>query len=434
MSSLQYIKEKLSTEPVIKLFKELYGREEATIERQIERYIRLVSKYIDTFRDKEQDKDIHIFSTPGRTEVGGNHTDHNHGHVLAAGINLDSIAVACPSSDGIVTVYSEGYPEPFIVDLNELGVKEGEKETTQALIRGIAARLNELGYKIGGFNAYISSDVLPGSGLSSSASIEVLLATIFSHLYNEGKIDAQLLAMIGQYAENVYFGKPSGLMDQMACAVGGFVAIDFKEPGKPIVKKVDFDFAGQGYKLLVVNTGGNHADLTEDYASVPMEMKAVAKTLGAEVCRELSMEQVIANIPMLREKVNDRAILRAMHFLAEDNRVVEQVKALEQNDFQRFLDLVTNSGNSSWKWLQNCFTTHNPGEQGITLALAVTENFLASKGKGACRVHGGGFAGTIQVFMPLEYVDEYISLIEEIFGNKAVTPLSIRPYGTIRII
>lgn len=433
MSLLQHIKEKLSSEPVVKLFRELYGREETAIEHQMERYMGLVSKYIDTFQEPEQGS-VQIFSTPGRTEVGGNHTDHNHGRVLAAGINLDSIAVASPTSNSIVTVYSEGYPEPFMVDLNELDVKEDEKETTYALIRGIAARLKELGYKIGGFNAYITSDVLPGSGLSSSASIEVLLGTIFNHLYNEGKIEAQLLAMIGQYAENVYFGKPSGLMDQMACAVGGFVAIDFKEPGKPIVKKVDFDFAAQGYSLLVVDTGGSHADLTEDYASIPMEMKAVANTLGAEVCRELSMEQLIANIPMLREKVNDRAILRAMHFLAEDNRVVEQVKALEQNDFQRFLDLVTSSGNSSWKWLQNCFTTHNPGEQGITLALAVTENFLARKGKGACRVHGGGFAGTIQVFMPLEYVDEYVSLIESIFGDKAVTLLSIRPYGTIRIV
>ncbi|MFS8542136.1 MAG: hypothetical protein LOD89_08605, partial [Tissierellales bacterium] len=307
MSLLQHIKEKLSSEPVVKLFRELYGREETAIEHQMERYMGLVSKYIDTFQEPEQGS-VQIFSTPGRTEVGGNHTDHNHGRVLAAGINLDSIAVASPTSNSIVTVYSEGYPEPFMVDLNELDVKEDEKETTYALIRGIAARLKELGYKIGGFNAYITSDVLPGSGLSSSASIEVLLGTIFNHLYNEGKIEAQLLAMIGQYAENVYFGKPSGLMDQMACAVGGFVAIDFKEPGKPIVKKVDFDFAAQGYSLLVVDTGGSHADLTEDYASIPMEMKAVANTLGAEVCRELSMEQLIANIPMLREKVNDRAI------------------------------------------------------------------------------------------------------------------------------
>jgi len=431
MLTAQEISKKLEAQSVRKLFGELYGNEESVIDYQIERYRRLVSKYAEIFQDNAGE--IQIFSTPGRTEVGGNHTDHNHGHVLAAGVNLDSIAVACKTENMMVTVHSKGYPEPFIVDLNDLEVKEEEKETTFALIRGIAARLNQLGYEIGGFNAYISSDVLPGSGLSSSASIEVLLGTIFNHLYNKGEIDVQLLAKVGKYAENIYFGKPSGLMDQMACAVGGFVAIDFKDPDKPIVKKVNFDFTAQGYSLLVVNTGGNHADLTEDYASVPTEMKSIAEALGVRVCRELSMEQIITNIPMLREKVNDRAILRAMHFIAEDQRVIEQVKALEENQFERFLNLIRDSGNSSWKWLQNCFTTHNPGEQGITLALAVTEDFLNKKGKGACRVHGGGFAGTIQVFMPLEYVDEYVGLMESIFGDKSVTPLSIRPYGAIRV-
>ena len=312
-------------------------------------------------------------------------------------------------------------------------LKSRKRETTFALIRGIAARFKDLGYNIGGFNAYISSDVLGGSGLSSSACIEVLLGTILNYLYNNGQIDVQQLAMIGQYAENVYFGKPSGLMDQMACAVGGFVTIDFKDPKKPVVRKIDFDFESQNYSLLVVDTGGSHADLTADYASIPNEMKAVAQVLGAQVCRELTKEQVIENIPLIRQKVSDRAILRALHFLNENGRVTKQVKALEEGNFEEFLTLVKDSGNSSWKWLQNCYTTHNPLEQGITLALALTEDFIDSIGKGACRVHGGGFAGTIQVFLPTDKVKEYIEEIEPILGEGTVTVLNIRPVGAIKV-
>lgn len=297
----------------------------------------------------------------------------------------------------------------------------------------MAARFKELGYNIGGFNSYISSDVLGGSGLSSSASIEVLLGTIINYLFNDGQIDVKLLAKIGQYAENVYFGKPSGLMDQMACAVGGFVTIDFKDSENPIVRKVDFDFESQDYSLLVVDTGGNHADLTEDYASIPTEMKAIAKALGGQVCRDITMDEVIENMPRLRKEVNDRAVLRAMHFLNEDHRVTQQVKALEEGNFKEFLCLINDSGNSSWKWLQNCFTTHNPLEQGITLALALTEDFIHKNGEGACRVHGGGFAGTIQVFLPKEKVEAYVNEIEPIFGEGSVSVLNIRPYGAIKV-
>jgi len=414
-----------------KLFAKLYGHDEKIIEHQKNRYKEILNRFKELF--PQSTAEIQFFSTPGRTEVGGNHTDHNHGRVLAAGVNLDAVAAAAKTDDSLITVYSKGYKDAFVVDTNDLDIKEQEKETTFALIRGIAARFKELGYNIGGFNAYIASDVLGGSGLSSSACIEVLLGTILSHLYNDGQIDVQQLAMIGQYAENVYFGKPSGLMDQMACAVGGFVTIDFKDPKKPIVKKIDFDFESQNYSLLVVDTGGSHADLTADYASIPAEMKAVAQVLGAQVCRELTKEQVIENIPLIRQKVNDRAVLRALHFLNENERVTKQVEALEEGNFDKFLSLVKNSGNSSWKWLQNCYTTHNPLEQGITLALALTEDFIDSIGKGACRVHGGGFAGTIQVFLPTDKVKEYIDEIEPILGEGAVTVLNIRPVGTIKV-
>jgi galactokinase len=421
----------IEEEGMDKFFSKLYGRDRSIIEYQKSRYKEVLERYHELFPHSEEKPQL--FSSPGRTEVGGNHTDHNHGRVLAAGVNLDSLAAAARSGNSIITLYSRGYEEAFVVDSKELEIRVGEKGTTQAIIRGIIARFKELGYNIGGFNAYISSDVLMGSGLSSSASIEVLLGTILSYLYNDGKIDVKLLAMIGQYAENVYFGKPSGLMDQMACAIGGFVTIDFKDPEKPKVKKIDFDFDRHNYSLLVVDTGGNHADLTEDYASIPAEMKGVARALGVEVCRELTKEQVIENIPFLRRKINDRAILRALHFLNEDYRVTEQVKALEKGDFEGFLSLVRESGNSSWKWLQNCFTTHNPTEQGVTLALALTEDYIKKIGKGACRVHGGGFAGTIQVFLPLDAVNNYIEEIEYIFGKNAVTRLNIRPFGSIKI-
>ncbi|NLJ41447.1 MAG: galactokinase [Clostridiales bacterium] len=413
------------------IFAKLYGDHKGIIKYQRSRYRHIFNKFQELFPESEAE--VQFYSTPGRTEIGGNHTDHNHGRVLAAGVDLDSVAAATKSGDSIITVHSRGYEDPFIVDTYDLEIKDGEKRTTNALIRGIAARFKDLDYKIGGFNAYISSDVLGGSGLSSSASIEVLFGTILNHLYNEGKMGAELLAIIGQYAENVYFDKPSGLMDQIACAVGGFVSIDFKDPLKPIVKEIKFDFEDQDYQLLIVNTGGNHADLTDDYASIPIEMMKVANVFDKNVCRELTKSELLKNIGSLREKTGDRAVLRAMHFFDEDNRVILQTKALEKGRFDEFLSLVKESGNSSWKLLQNCFTTHNPEEQGITLGLAITEDYINKIGKGACRIHGGGFAGTIQVFLPDQKVAEYIKVIESVFGVGSVTKLGIRSLGTIRL-
>lgn len=419
-------------EKTINLFKTLYGKDSKVIEEQFKRYKESIDEFKRLFEEDEEG--IQLFSTPGRTEIGGNHTDHNLGRVLAGGVNLDSIAIAKPAQDNIIKFYSKGFENPFIIDLDVLEPIEEEKGTTSALMRGIAARFVQLGYKIGGFRAYINSDVLPGSGLSSSASIEVLLGTILSYLHNDGEISPETLAKIGQYAENEFFGKPCGLMDQMACAIGGFVTIDFKDIDNPIVEKIDFNIEDQGYDLIVVDTGGNHSDLTEDYAAVPREMKSVAQAMGGNVCREFSMEELIENIPALRGRVGDRAILRGMHFFADDNRVVDQVVALKKGDFDGFLKLINESGSSSWRWLQNCYATHNPEEQGVTLCLALTELFIAENGgEGACRVHGGGFAGTIQVFLPKKLTASYRKIIEGIFGEGSVTVLDIRTYGTINI-
>ena len=397
------------------------------VEKQQIRY----SKLRETYEEKFGDSDLHYFSTPGRTEIGGNHTDHNHGRVLAASINLDSIAVAARNSENSVVLYSEGYDSSFIVDLSQLNIVQEEQETTYALIRGIAARFKQLGYQTGGVNICMTSDVLPGSGLSSSASIEVLIGSIFNVLYNENRIAPEELAKIGQYAENEFFGKPSGLMDQIACAVGGIISIDFKDPHKPFVNKVNFDFNTQNYNVLVVDTGGNHVDLTEDYAAVPAEMKAVASAFNAEVLRDISKEQFSAGIPQLRKNLGDRSVLRSLHFISENERVAGQVASLESDDLCNFLNLVKASGNSSFKWLQNIYSTKNIQEQGMTLALALTEKFIDKIQAGACRVHGGGFAGTILVFLPENYVSEYVNEIEQVFEKGCTTVLSIRQHGTV---
>ncbi len=419
----------MNKEKLISIFQKIYSKDQAIINKQLSRYEDLAQLFQNRFNREA----IHYFSTPGRTEIGGNHTDHNFGRVLAGSVDMDSIAIAAPNESSVVTVYSVGFEGSFRVDLSDLNVKEKEKETTNSLIRGIAARFKELGYHIGGVDAYITSNVLSGSGLSSSASIEVLLGTIFNTFYNSNKISPEELAVIGQFAENQYFGKPCGLMDQVACAMGGIVTIDFRNPADPVIKKVDFDFEARNYKLLVVDTGGSHADLTQDYASVPSEMKSVAKILGAEVCREISMEKFLPAISGLRSSVGDRAVLRAFHFLKENGRVVDQVKALESNDFETFLQLIKDSGNSSFKWLQNIYSPKNPGEQGLSLALAMTEMYISDVNKGACRVHGGGFAGTIQVFLPSDLITSYIQMMESVFGEGSVNVLNIRPLGTLHL-
>jgi len=403
----------------------LYGADGVSL--QTERYLNLLDRFHQQFGDGEPA----LFSTPGRTEIGGNHTDHNHGRVLAASVNLDAIAAAMPSGDLRVTLISEGF-EPFIVDLNTLTVNPDEEGTTEALIRGIAARFNELGYSIGGFSAVMTSDVLTGSGLSSSAAVEVLIGSIFNGLFNRGKIKPQTLAGIGQYAENVYFGKPCGLMDQMACAMGGILTIDFFRPEKAVVESVDFDFNAQDYALCVVDTGGDHADLTGDYAAIPEEMKAVAAVLGEAVCRPLDFHQLQAHMAELREKAGDRAVLRAMHFIDDNQRVYHQVKALRSGDFDEFLYLVHESGLSSHRWLQNVAPIHHTENQPIGLALALAERFIEAVGEGASRVHGGGFAGTIQVFLPREKVEELIAFFTPAFGPNAVKSLTIRPVGTLQ--
>jgi galactokinase len=399
------------------------------IRKQAARYEKLIGKFKAQFQQENYD----LFSTPGRTEIGGNHTDHNHGRVLAASIDLDMIAVAAPCAAERITLHSQGYAQPFEIDLSSTVKRANEAGTTAALIRGIAAGFSKNGFKTGGFNACIDSQVLPGSGLSSSAAIEVLLATIFNVFYNKNRVAAEMLAKIGQFAENDYFDKPCGLMDQMACAIGGIISIDFARPANPEVKAINVDFDRFDHALLVVNTGGSHADLTAEYAAVPEEMKQVAAALGKNVCRDLTMETLITAISRLRSQLSDRAVLRAYHFLGENERVLDQIRALESGHFERFLELINQSGLSSFRWLQNVYSAKKISEQSLTLALALTEYFLKRTGKGACRVHGGGFAGTILVFLPPDQIDDYVTLMEPVFGAQSVTVLRIRKQGSIKI-
>jgi len=410
-------------------FSLIYGSNERVTREQVDRYQNLLNEFKKKFAGID-DSDIRLFSTPGRTEISGNHTDHNHGRVIAAAVNLDAIAAVVKVPADNIIVYSKGYEQGFEVNLDELNPLKEEQGTTNALIRGIAARFRELGCQIGGFHACIFCDVLPGSGLSSSAVIEVLIADILNTLYNGRQIAAESLAIIGQYAENNYFNKPCGLMDQLTCAKGGIVTIDFENPQHPLVETVNFDFNRENFSILVVNTGGSHADLTDDYAAIPREMKSVAEALGKKVCREIDYTDVMRNPAKLRASVGDRAILRALHFTAENRRVELQVNALENKDFELFLSYVRESGNSSLRWLQNCYTARNTAEQGITLALALTEKYIEETGRGACRVHGGGFAGTIQVFLPNPVLGDYIRMIEPVFGKGCVSVLTIRPEGT----
>jgi galactokinase len=408
-------------------FRELYGTNQSILDKQAERYNTLVAKFNNVFGKKE----TMLFSSPGRTEIGGNHTDHNYGRVLAGAVNMDNIAVAAKNNTNTVSILSSGY-EKFEVDLSSLAPNKAENFTSASIVRGISSRMKELGFATGGFDCCIDSGVPVGSGLSSSASFEVLIGAIISHLFNNGKLEPVQNAIIGQYAENVYFGKPCGLMDQTACAVGGLVTIDFKDPEKPVVKKVNFDFVATGFSLVITDTGGNHADLNDEYASIPRDMKAVAAALGEKVLRPVSLDKVLDITPKIREKVGDRAILRAIHFQQDNQRVVDQVAALEKNDFKAFLGMVVDSGFSSYMYNQNIFPVNNVTEQGVSLALALSDIVL--KGQGAWRVHGGGFAGTIQAFVPATLLDKYIATLEHVFGKGACHNLFIRQKGADRII
>ena len=409
------------------LFSYIYTADEAGAEQQAARYQKAVAEFEGLYG---KEREVEFFSAPGRTEVGGNHTDHQHGRVLAGSVNLDVIAVCSKNDEGVIRIKSEGYAMDEI-DLSDLSVQQKEINKAASLIRGIAARFSDLGYKIGGFDAYTTSNVLKGSGLSSSAAFEVLVGTILSHVYNGGAISAVEIAQIGQYAENHYFGKPCGLMDQTASSVGGFTAIDFKDPAHPVVEKIDFDFAHSGYSLCIVDTGGNHADLTSDYADIPAEMKQVAAMCGKTVLRDVDQDVFYDKLAEIRKEAGDRAALRAIHFFADNDRAKAEADALRAGDFDAFKKLILASGQSSFHYLQNVFTTKLPSEQGLSLALALSEKLLA--GKGAWRVHGGGFAGTIQAFVPNGMLEEYKSFMEKVFGEGKCYVLSIRPVGGIKV-
>ena len=384
-----------------------------------ERITTLAENFMSLYGDLE----VTLFSVPGRTELSGNHTDHNNGRVLAASVDIDIIAIAAKVDGNEVRIKSVGYRED-IVDISSPNPESVRKGSSSAIIAGIADYFNKNGYKSGGFYAHTTSDVMTGSGLSSSAAFEVICARIFSEFYNDGKVTAMELAKAGKYAENVFFGKPCGLMDQAACASGGCLWMDFENSQDPKTEKIDFDISKFGYSLCIVNTGGNHADLTDDYASVPSEMHSVAALMGKQTLRSCDEEDFMGRISYMRSIVGDRAIMRAMHYFAENRRVDKQKAALKNSNIDEYFALVKQSGDSSFRFLQNVYTNQNVFEQGISLALAITERFGAT-----CRVHGGGFAGTIQAYVKNELVADYKKTIEAVFGENACNVYTIRPYG-----
>lgn len=426
------------------LFSRLYGTDEHTLAVQKARYTNLAEQWYKHFADGTPHTQntgtpvLRFFSSPGRSEIGGNHTDHNLGKVLAASIAQDCIAAVQATDDNTVSIYDITYNQNFGIDTSDTECRKDEKGSP-ALIRGMLQGFKNAGYKVGGFKACVTSDVIPAAGVSSSASFEMLICLILNNLYNEGKIPLEALPAIGQFAENAYWNKKSGLLDQTACAVGGLIAIDFKDPKKPLIEKVNFDFAKEGYELVIVNTGSGHADLSEEYSAIPAEMKAVAACLGKTHLRELSFDDVYNQTGIIRKKCGDRAVLRALHFFEENRRVDAQIAALKAGDFRGFLKLIEESGNSSWKWLQNICVSGIPREQPVAVCLALTEYFLREKGCGSCRVHGGGFAGVIQVFIPSKLCTEYRSYMEKALGYKEdagkspVFVMGIRPVGAVEI-
>lgn len=401
---------------------------DSAVEAQKPRYIRLINEFVKLFGE---DRDVIITSAPGRTEVCGNHTDHNNGKVLAASVNLDAVAVASKNDEDVVRVKSDGHAMN-VVDTSELLPDEAEFGHSTAMVRGVVAKIAGLGYKIGGFDCVTTSDVIGGSGLSSSAAFEVLLGTTLSYLYNDGVINSVEIAKTAQYSENVFFGKPCGLLDQMASSVGTFVTIDFESTENPKIKKVDFDFSKSGHALCIVDTGGSHSDLTDDYAAVRGEMESVAQAMGKDVLREIDFEDFKKAVPSLMGRVSDRALLRAFHFYRENERVEKAIAALESNNFDDFKKVINESGRSSYMYNQNVYTPKNPAEQKISLALCISEGILGVDG--AYRVHGGGFAGTIQAFVPAELLEKYKNSIETVFGKGSCHVLIIRPVGGTRVM
>lgn len=407
--------------------KEIYV-DEQRVPYNRERYIRAIDRFTELF---PSEKEIEIYSAPGRSEVCGNHTDHQNGMVLATSINLDAIAIVAKAEEPVIRLVSGDFPMEE-VDVADLSMKEEEQSTTTALIRGVAAGMKERGHKVGGFTAYITSDVLMGAGMSSSAAFESLIGTILSGLYNDMKVSSIEIAQIGQYAENIYFGKPCGLMDQMACSVGGMIFIDFKEKEHPEVRQVHTDFEKAGLSLCIVDTKGSHADLTPDYAAVPAEMNQVAQALGREHLREVPRETFFKELPKLWKETSGRAVLRAIHFYEEEERVLRGVKSLEESDYPGFLSVIKASGDSSAKYLQNIYSPKDVDSQNVTVALAVSESILGENG--VCRVHGGGFAGTIQAFVKNEAVAAYKEQLEAIYGDDSCHVLKVRLQGGIRVL
>ena len=404
-------------------FTEMYGDGAAENEK---RYEHVLEGFEKSFGGDQ----VSLFTSAGRTEISGNHTDHNNGKVLAGSINLDCVACAAANGTDEIHIISETYSQKFTINIKNL--KPSDKMAgTIDLTKGMLAGFQEMGYQIGGFDAYITSNVISAAGVSSSASYEMLICSMINEFFNDGKVDVVTYAHVGKYAENKYWNKGSGLLDQMACAVGGMITIDFKNPLEPVVEKIDYDFGAQDHSLIIVQTGKGHADLSAEYSSIPNEMKRVAAVFGKEVCAEITEQEVIENAAKVRKEAGDRAFLRALHFFEENKRVEAEVAALKEGRFADFLANITASGNSSWKWLQNCYTTASVQEQGISIALALTELFIAEKQRGACRIHGGGFAGVIMAMLPNDIVDEYIDYIEHAMGAGSAYRMSIRPYGAV---
>lgn len=420
MYKISELKELLKNKKLDDRFDKIYGGDKNSIE---EAYLRL-SSVLEHFQKIEKSDNARIFSASGRTELSGNHTDHNNGNVLTASINLDKLALVSKREDNKIIVYTDGIDNPDSIDINNLEIDKKEFGKSTALIRGVCAGLINSGYKIGGFTAFLNNKVLMGSGLSSSASFESLIGEILNALYNDDKIEKTEIALIGQFAENIYFGKPCGLMDQMGCSVGGIISIDFKNPKSPQIEKVEYDFEKSGYALTIVDAKGDHSSLTGEYAAIREEMNAIAKYFSKEVCRDITKEELISNVPKIREKIGDRAIMRAYHFITENERVINQINALKNNDIKKYLNLMNESGLSSFMYLQNCFSITSSKNMGVALALTLTKDFL--NGDGACRVHGGGFAGTIQSLIPLNRVEEYTKLMNSIFGEKSAIKIKVR--------
>ncbi|MCI6640165.1 MAG: galactokinase [Pygmaiobacter massiliensis] len=409
-------------------FAALYNADQAGVEKQRQRYIEAIQEFAQLYG---ADRQVQIYSAPGRTEIGGNHTDHNNGIVMAAAVNLDIIAVVSQNQDGIIRVKSKGFSRADEVDLAQLDPQPQEEGRSAALIRGVAARICQLGGKVGGFDAYTTSDVLRGSGLSSSAAFEVVVGAVMNGEFNQDRFTPIQIAQMSQYAENVFFGKPSGLMDQMASSVGSAITIDFENPEAPVVTPVAFDLASYGLALCITDTKGSHADLTDDYAAIRSEMEQVAGFFGKKVLRQVQETELYENLGRVRKALGDRAVLRAIHFFADSRRALALRDAVKQGDIEQFKQLIIEGGHSSFEYNQNAYSIKHPAEQGVSLGVAISQHIL--QGSGAWRLQGGGFAGTIQAFVPKEKLSAYIAAMENAFGEGCCYVLSVRNFGAVRI-